>query len=263
MEIFLNTYLALIIIIFLYMNFWFALALILKRNDIADIAWGLGFLICVFYSYLFISNEILGQSFLIFFLIVLWAVRLAIHIFMRNKNKKEDSRYQKWRQDWGKNFLLRTYFQVFILQGFFLLIIVLPAIVGIIFGQEINIITIIGLIIWLFGFIFESVGDYQLSVFIKKPENKGKILQSGLWKYTRHPNYFGEVTMWWGIWTMTFNTNFWLISVLGPILITFLILKVSGIPLLEERKKGDPAFEEYKKRTSMFFPWFSKKIAEK
>jgi steroid 5-alpha reductase family enzyme len=110
----------------------------------------------------------------------------------------------------------------------------------------------VGVLVWLVGFYFEAVGDWQLKKFIKNPENKGKIMQSGLWAYSRHPNYFGEVTMWWGIWLLNFSQNWW--TVVGPMTITFLILKVSGVPLLEKKYEGNKEFEDYKKRTSIFLP---------
>jgi steroid 5-alpha reductase family enzyme len=115
----------------------------------------------------------------------------------------------------------------------------------------------IGIIVWLIGFYFEATADKQLKEFIKNPKNKGKIMQSGLWAYSRHPNYFGEVTMWWGIWLLNLNPNWW--TILGPLTITFLILKVSGVPLLEKKYQGNSEFEDYKKRVSVFIPWKPKK----
>jgi steroid 5-alpha reductase family enzyme len=258
MELILATYSNLAIIILGYMTLVFALSLFLKRNDIADIAWGLGFLICALYSYLFLGDTF-GRSLLVLFLIAMWSFRLSLHILLRNKGKAEDPRYAEWRKDWGKWFIPRTFFQVFILQGSLMLVVVMPAVISILFGGEIGWLDYIGVLVWLLGFLFETVGDYQLSQFIKSPANKGKILQTGLWKYTRHPNYFGEVTMWWGIWIIAISVPFAWLTIIGPITITFLILFVSGIPLLENRKKGDPAFEEYKKKTSIFFPLPSKK----
>jgi steroid 5-alpha reductase family enzyme len=120
---------------------------------------------------------------------------------------------------------------------------------------------IIGLIIWLLGFVFESVGDHQLSKFKRKEENKGKIMTQGLWKYTRHPNYFGEVVMWWGIFLMALSVKNGWTAVVSPLLITFLLLKVSGITMLERKYAGNEEFQEYAKRTNAFFPWFPKKRA--
>jgi len=261
MELIIETYSILGLIILAYMSFWFGAAIFFKRNDVADVAWGLGFLVCALYAYLFLGDTF-GQSLLVLFLIAMWAFRLSLHIFIRNKGKKEDSRYQKWREDWGKYFLIRTYFQVFILQGVLMLVVVMPAVVSIIFGGKITAIDLIGLAVWIIGFFFETVGDYQLSQFVKNPENKGKILRSGLWKYTRHPNYFGEVAMWWGIWIIAISAPLPYLTIIGPLAITFLIIFVSGIPLLENKKKGNPDFEDYKKRTSIFFPLPQKKTSK-
>ena len=125
-----------------------------------------------------------------------------------------------------------------------------------------EIFVILGSIVWMVGVIFEAVGDYQLKSFLQS-KTAGKktdgIMQSGLWAYTRHPNYFGEVTLWWGLWVMTLGTTSWH-GIVGPITITILILYVSGIPMIEARYKGNTTFEYYKKRTHAFFPWFPKKL---
>lgn len=242
------------LIIFCFMTILFFIALIRKRNDIADIGWGIGFLLVA------ISNQTLFsvgtiRSFLIPALVILWGLRLAIHIYERNKGKSEDFRYKKWREDWGKYFLIRSYLQVFLLQGFFMFLISLPVMIGISSSSPDSIILIsLGLLVWLTGFLFESVGDYQLTAFIKDPTSSGKIMTRGLWKYTRHPNYFGEVLGWWGIFILALPSTLWWLALLGPLTISFLILKVSGIPMLEKRYEGNQDFEEYKKRTSAFFP---------
>ncbi len=255
-----NYYLSLIFVLFLYMNFWFAISVILKRNDIADIAWGLGFIFLSWIS-LILSQNIYWRSLLICILVTLWGIRLAVHIFLRNRNKKEDFRYLEWRKQWGKWFYIRSYFQVFILQGILLYIILLPVLFinkGI--ESNLTIIDILGVITWFIGFFFEAVGDWQLAVFIKNPANQGKILQTGLWKYTRHPNYFGEVTQWWGIFLIALAIpNAW-ITTISPITITCLILFISGIPLLENKFKGHDDFEDYKKRTSIFSTTFKKSL---
>ena len=117
---------------------------------------------------------------------------------------------------------------------------------------------VLGVAVWLFGFYFEAVGDAELSRFIKNPVNKGKLLQSGLWSLTRHPNYFGEVAQWWGLWLVALSVpNGWL-GIIGPITITFLILKVSGIPMLEKKMEENPDFAEYKRKTSVFIPLLRK-----
>jgi steroid 5-alpha reductase family enzyme len=194
-------------------------------------------------------------------LVVIWAARLSIHIYLRNRNKTEDYRYKAWRDAWGKWFFIRSYLQVFILQGFLLMCVAAPVVaIGIYPGKALGILEYIGLAVWVTGFSFEVIGDAQLAKFLKNPENKGKLMQSGLWAYTRHPNYFGEATMWWGIWIIALGTPYGLISIIGPLLITFLLLKVSGVPMLEAKMSAHPDFPEYKRRVSVFVPWFPKKI---
>jgi steroid 5-alpha reductase family enzyme len=188
-------------------------------------------------------------------LVTIWGTRLAWHIYSRNKNKPEDKRYADWRNEWGKWFLIRSYLQIYILQGIFLLLIVSPIIFINKFSNSILGITdLIGILIWIVGFYFESMGDRELKEFISNPNNKGKIMQSGLWRYSRHPNYFGEVAQWWGIFIIALSVSGSFYTIIGPLTITFLILFVSGVPLLEKKYEGRPDFEEYKKRTSVFFP---------
>lgn len=243
--------------IFCYASLWFAISLLIKRNDIADIAWGLGFVAIVFF--LFITQAPTLQSVIVYILTVIWGIRLAIHIGFRSKGKPEDFRYKKWRDEWGKYFVLRSYLQVYLLQGFFMWIISAPIIVvSMTKNQAISPFVLAGSIIWLIGFAFESIGDYQLMIFIKQRQNKSDIMQTGLWKYTRHPNYFGEVLVWWGIFLMVLPLEYGLWAIISPIAISFLLLYVSGIPMLEEKYNHNLAFQEYKKITSAFFPMLPK-----
>jgi steroid 5-alpha reductase family enzyme len=252
-------YTSLALILFIYMNLWFFLSLIKKRNDVADIAWGLGFIILAWLSFFVRESESGLRGILVGSLISIWGLRLAYHIYKRNKGKTEDYRYMAWRQEWGNWFYIRSYLQVYILQGVLLFAIVLPAlVVNKNIATTLGLLDLAGLIVWITGFCFESVGDKQLSVFIKNPENKGKLMREGLWKYTRHPNYFGEVTMWWGIWIISLSASPVWFSILGPLTITILILKISGIPLLEKKMKENPDFADYEKRTNKFMPWFVK-----
>jgi steroid 5-alpha reductase family enzyme len=236
------------------MNCWFIISLLKKRNDIADIAWGLGFVLIVWGAFL-ISEIHSWRSLLVNVLVSVWGFRLAWHIHKRNSTRKEDYRYQEWRKQWGKRFLVRSYFQIFILQGFFLFLISLPALfINKYAAGNVGILDIAGIGIWLIGFYFETVGDWQLSRFIKDPANKGRLMQEGLWRYSRHPNYFGEVTQWWGIFLLASALPSGWITIIGPVTITVLILFVSGIPLLEKKYAGREDFENYRKRTSIFIP---------
>lgn len=249
-----NYYPTLILVLFIYMSLWFVVSLIKKRNDVADVAWGLGFILMTWTSF-FLSGDSGTRGLLVGVLVSIWGLRLAWHIHARNKGKAEDYRYLAWRKEWGKWFYLRSYVQVYLLQGMFLFLIVMPVLlINKSAGTALGLLDFLGVTVWLFGFYFESVGDAQLARFIKDPANKGKLMQGGLWAYTRHPNYFGEVTQWWGLWIIAFSVpNGW-VGIIGPVTITFLILKVSGIPMLEKKMEENPEFAEYKRKTSVFIP---------
>lgn len=252
-------YLTLAILLFLYMSLWFVVSLIKKRNDVADIAWGLGFMLMAWVSFFFSENSGI-RGLLVNSLVSIWGLRLAWHIHSRNRGKSEDYRYLAWRKEWGRLFYLRSYLQVYLLQGFLLFLIAIPIItINRNDGLSLGWLDFIGVLVWIIGFYFEAVGDAQLAQFVKNPANKGKIMQNGLWAYTRHPNYFGEVTLWWGIFIISLGNAPFFYTIIGPLTITILILFVSGIPLLEKKYAGNPDFEEYKKRTSVFFPLPTKK----
>lgn len=242
-------------VIFSFVTALFLVSVIVKRNDIADIAWGIGILLAASTGY-FLSTEKSLLLNILLLLLALWSLRLSIRIFLRNINKEEDYRYKKWRDDWGKWFYLRSYFQVYLLQGFLMIVVGYSVIHASFYssGNNLDALAIIGALVWCIGYFFEVVGDLELDKFIKSKPAPGTILSTGLWKYTRHPNYFGEVTMWWGLWLMVATLPFSYIALISPLAITFLILKVSGIPMLEKRFEGNINFENYKKRTSAFFP---------
>jgi steroid 5-alpha reductase family enzyme len=214
-----------------------------------------------FHGQLCIAGGFKFQNYTLATLISLWGLRLSWHIHSRNHNKPEDFRYKQWRIDWGKWFYLRSWLQVFMFQGFLLFMIALPVSM---FHKSIvqpNLWLLgLGISLWIIGFYFEVVGDYQLSEFKKDPASKGKIIRSGLWKYSRHPNYFGEVVLWWGIYFYCIASVPVWPSIIGPVIITYLIVFVSGIPMLEKKYANRPDYEEYKKVTSVFFPfppsWF-------
>ena len=236
-----------------YMSIWFVVGQILKRNDVADIAWGLGFVIVAWTAFVFSPAQSL-LSLLVNSMVTAWGMRLALHIYQRNRHKSEDARYAQWRIDWGRFVVIRSYVQIFLLQGMFLYIITLPVLLINVSGGELNLMNIGGMFVWLTGFLFEVISDKQLADFLKNPENKGKLMQTGLWHYSRHPNYFGEVTGWWGIFIIGLSLPYGWMTIVGPLTITTLILFVSGVPLLEKKYEGRPDFEAYKRKTSMFFP---------
>ena len=249
-----NYYLTLVIITFGYMTFWFLVSVVKKRNDVADIAWGLGFVLLSWISFI-LPQIFSARGVLVAVLVSVWGIRLSWHIYVRNRGKEEDSRYLAWRRQWGSFVYIRSYLQIYLLQGIFLFLIALPVLhINASTSSDFQGTDIVGLALWIIGFYFESTGDRQLKQFISNPTNKGKIMDQGLWKYTRHPNYFGEVAQWWGIFIIALSVPSGILTIIGPMTITILILFVSGIPLLEKKYAGRPDFEEYKKRTSIFFP---------
>jgi len=236
----------------------FIIAQIKKDNSIVDIFWGLGFIFIALFT-LFNYSQFTNRQILITILTTLWGLRLSIHIFFRNYGKPEDPRYQNFRKKWKNHFTLRSFLQIFMLQALLATLVSLPIITtNSSLQPPLNSWDFLGLSIWIIGFLFEMISDAQLNEFIptKKP---GEILKTGLWKYSRHPNYFGEVTLWWGIFIIATagNSPFW--SVVGPLTITTLIIFVSGIPMLEKRYKDNKDFQKYAKRTSIFFPLPPKK----
>lgn len=237
-----------------YMGAWFIVSILRQRNDVADVAWGLGFVLMAWFSFSYVADSGL-RGLLVCALVSVWGVRLAWHIHARNRGKGEDPRYLAWRQEWGRWFYVRSFVQVYLLQGALLFLVVMPVLViNRSMGPALGLLDLAGLLVWVVGFYFESAGDAQLARFLKDPANKGKLMQSGLWQYTRHPNYFGEVTQWWGIWLMALSAPLGFVSIIGPLTITFLILKVSGIPMTEKRMAEHPDFAEYKRRVSAFIP---------
>lgn len=242
-------------LLFFHIFGWFIVSLHYKRNDVADLAWGLGFIL-VAVSSLLIGGNSSVRALLMTLLVCIWGTRLSWHIFSRLRRKPdEDSRYAQWRKDWGKWVVVRSFLQVYVLQTILMVIIAYPIwFVNLNPEGAFTARDVAGLLIWIVGFIFEVVGDAQLRAFVSDPKNKGKIMQSGLWKYSRHPNYFGEVTMWWGLFVMALQLPFGWQTIIGPATITFLILFVSGVPLLEKKYAGRKDFEEYKKKTSVFIP---------
>jgi len=250
------------VVIFVYMSVFFGLAMWLKKNDIADAAWGLGFIVVTIAS-LLMGSGLTPHKLVVLVLVVLWGLRLAIHITLRNRGRAEDYRYRQWREDWGDQFVWRTFLQVFMLQGLFMLLVSFPIIAVNTYDRGgFGALEVLGIVIWGIGFFFETVGDYQLSAFKRDPDNEGKLLTSGLWRYTRHPNYFGEVTQWWGVFLIAVSAPHGWIGLVGSVTITLLILKVSGIPMLEKRSSQKPGWDEYRRRTNAFFPWFPKAADE-
>ncbi len=253
----------------IYFIVFFVIAQKKKNNGIADVAWGLGFVVVALVS-LIVNQNFTLIPITITILVSLWGFRLFYYLVKRNWHAEEDYRYVEMRQKWGKNFTLNAFLRVFMSQMLILLVISLPIQLAAMDQSPIvitgstpigYIIYGLGLVLWIIGYFFEVVGDAQLKAFKKDGTNKGKIMSSGLWKYTRHPNYFGEATMWWGIWLISMSTLYALnlLGFVGPTLITYLLLFVSGVPLLEKKYQDNKDFQEYARKTSVFFPLPPKK----
>jgi len=236
-------------------------SVIIKNASIVDIFWGFGF-VAVNAFYVFMSGELTDRKILALILVTVWGLRLAIYLASRNIGKGEDFRYQEFRRSYGEErYWWVSYFQTFLLQGVLMMIVSLP-LLGVSAGNEtgdLNLIDYFGIFVWLVGFSFEAGGDYQLSRFKRDPGNRGKVLNTGFWRYTRHPNYFGDSAVWWAFALFSIAAGgYW--QVIGSVFMTLLIIRVSGVALLEKSLKDTkPQYREYVRKTSSFFPWFPKK----
>ena len=233
----------------------------IKNVSIVDIFWGFGFVV-VNAFYVFNSGELNARKILILTLVSIWGFRLAMYLAYRNIGKGEDFRYQEFRRNYGsKRYWWFSFFQTFLLQGGLIMIISLP-LLGISSSAssgDLNVLDYLGVVVWLIGFVFEAGGDFQLMRFKKNIENKGKVLNTGFWKYTRHPNYFGDSAVWWAYAIFSIAAgSYW--QIIGSIIMTLLIIKISGVSLLEKTLKNTkPQYSDYIEKTNSFFPWFPKK----
>ena len=230
----------------------------LRDASIADIFWGPGFVLMAWMTF-FQAEGFLFRKLLIGVLVSVWGFRLAAYIAWRKRGEGEDRRYRAWRAKHGNAFWWVSLFTVFGTQGLLLWVISLVVQVGQISPVPGMFVwtDVAGILVWAVGFAFEAVGDFQLQRFKSDPKNHGKVMDRGLWAYTRHPNYFGECLVWWGIFLIALSTpsGFW--TVISPLTITYLLLKVSGVTLLEKTMvESRPAYRDYIERTSPFFPWF-------
>lgn len=249
------------LLIWVLVTLLWAWSVLIKNVSIVDIFWGIG-LVVVNVFYVFSTGDLNPRKYLILALVTVWGLRLAIYLSIRNIGKGEDFRYQQFRSNYGKErYWWVSYFQTFLLQGFLLMIVSLP-LLGISSSSHpgnLNLLDYLGIIVWLVGIAFEAGGDYQLWRFRRNPENTGKVLDTGFWRYTRHPNYFGDSAVWWAYALFSIAAgSYW--QIVGSVIMTLLIIRVSGVSMLEKTLKiSKPQYREYIQRTSSFFPWFPKK----
>lgn len=235
----------------------------LKRTDIIDVFWGPGFAVVAVSSLLLVEGELTADSAvtILVAMVVLWALRLGGHLLIRWWGEQhEDRRYADMRAHSPQSWWLRSLLTVFWLQAAILWLVSLPLQLGIQSGSlNSSPLFVVGGVLWLTGFLFEGVGDWQLSRFRSNPANSDRVLDSGLWRYTRHPNYFGDFVMWWGYFSMSvaLGAPWW--TVFSPLVMSVLLMKFSGVGLLEKNiSSRRPGYREYVQRTNTFFPWFPK-----
>lgn len=236
---------------------WF---LSLIRNNVThvDSMWSL-FLGMSAYTYVLLSHNINSRNILVLVLVTIWAIRLCGYLTWRNWNPHEDHRYAAIRKNNEPHFWLSSLYIVFGLQAVLAWIISMPLYGAITSNLLLNSLDILGAAVVVFGFLWETIGDWQLSIFKAKPSNKGKVLNTGLWRYSRHPNYFGEFCIWWGFYLIAVAGGAWW-TILGPLLMSFLLIKISGVALLEKNiAERRPQYIEYIKSTNAFFPWLPRK----
>jgi len=232
----------------------FAIGRRLRKHDLIDIFWGMGFVVSGLTAWVLGMRSAIGTLMLV--LVTLWGLRLTVHLARRNLNQPEDFRYRAMREKWPKNFERIMFLRIYLLQFALNALIGFPLVYTNIAGAgPADLFTWLGLAVWLFGFGFEVIGDAQLRRFKADANNKGRLMTAGLWSLTRHPNYFGEAVLWWGLWLISLSrqTGRWLL-VFSPVIITLLVRYVSGVPMLEKKYQGRPDWEEYKRRTSVFIP---------
>lgn len=233
---------------------------LLKRDvSIVDSVWSL-FFFSVTLLYFFNTQPNGPRSVWVLALIGLWAVRLCAYLTWRNWGQPEDRRYQAIRQRNEPNFPTKSLWLIFFFQAVLAWVVSFPILPALKSSLALGFLDGIGIIVFLFGLGFESLADWQMASFKAKPENHDQVMDSGLWHYTRHPNYFGEFSLWWGFYLLALSAGAPVWVLVSPLLMSFLLLKVSGVPLLEkELQERRPAYRDYQTRTSAFFPSLPKK----
>jgi steroid 5-alpha reductase family enzyme len=250
---------AFLVILGLMILLWLA-SLLLKNSSIVDIFWGTGFVISGWVYFALTPDGFPARKLLLAILTTIWGLRLSLYILYRNWGKGEDFRYQVWRKEAGAAWWWRSFFKVFLLQGILMWIISAPLLAAQIRStpDRLTVLDFIGAAVWAIGFFFEVAGDFQLARFKANPANKGKVMDRGVWRLTRHPNYFGDSAQWWGYYLIAASAGGWW-TVFSPIIMTLFLLRVSGVTLLEKTLESRPGYKEYIESTSAFIPWFPKK----
>lgn len=235
----------------------------LKNASMVDPIWGLGYVLTGWFYFFNSDGGLLARKWLVVTLVTIWGIRLCVFLAWRlSQHGEEDSRYQNFRQRFGpERYWWFSFFQVFLLQGSLMLAVSATLLGGMYSSNSVSLTLLDGVAVltWLFGFAFEAGGDWQLTRFKADPANRGKLLDSGFWRYTRHPNYFGDACVWWSFALFSLAAgNLW--PMFGAVVMTFLLLRISGVTMLERTlTKTKPGYADYVATTSAFLPWFPKK----
>lgn len=258
---FLEIYLQAFLVIMLLMTTLWVISIFLKNVSIVDLFWGFGFVVTSIF-YFTNTDGYETRKVMLLVMVAIWGLRLSIYLAWRNIGKGEDFRYAQFRKSYGEHrYWWISFFQTFLLQGVLMWLISAPLLGAQYYSgsSSLGILDFLGIAFWIIGLSFEAGGDYQLARFKANQENKGKVLNSGFWRYTRHPNYFGDSAVWWGYGLISLAAGSY-IPVLGSLLMTALIIKVSGVALLEKSLKDTkPQYRDYIEKTSAFIPWFPRK----
>jgi steroid 5-alpha reductase family enzyme len=231
-------------------------SLALRDSGIVDVFWGVAFVLVVWLGVAFGPGDP-ARRWLMAALVTVWGVRLAVRIGRRNLGKPEDFRYAAWRAQAGRSWWWRSLFKVFWLQGAVAVVVSLPLLAAATSETPagLTFVDALGALVWVVGITFEAVGDLQLDRFKADPANKGQLIVTGLWRLSRHPNYFGDALLWWGFGIIAVLTPFGIPALIGPALMTFLLVRVSGVAMLERAMSTRPGWAEYASRTNAFVPW--------
>ncbi len=244
------------VLLFVYLSSMVVITCYKEDTSIANFTWGGGVLLVALYTFFRMSSFLLQQIVVTLF-IVLWSSRLILYVYTRYTGK--DPRFTTWKWQGLKALVINTFW---VFGQLFMIAIMSYAVVLIniyTIPHALSLWDIVGIIIWICGYCIEMISDNQLFTFLHNPANKGKVMDSGLWRYSRHPNYFGESVMWIGIYFLALSVPYGWTAFITPLTITFLLRFVTGVPLLENAMKDNPAYQEYKQKTNTFIPWFPKK----
>jgi steroid 5-alpha reductase family enzyme len=234
------------------------ISVVRRDASIVDRVWGLAFIVAVV-TYAALGDGTGTRTALVVTLVTIWGLRLSVHITARNWGAGEDERYVRMRERHPESFAVTSLFRVFWVQAVLAWVISLPLLAATTRATAggLGWLDVLGLVVWLVGFVFEAGGDWQLSRFLADPANRGTVMDRGLWRYTRHPNYFGDTTVWWGLFLFALATGAWW-SALGPALLTFVIVRISGVAMTERGMSAGSSkrtgYDEYVRRTNAFIP---------